>query len=97
MEMYSIFNVLHILESDLFFDEDNVANFGTNLHAHTDDAASPNHDVTKVLDEADNAIYQRSPMHITSDDMNHFTITLETTTANIPSFGISISVVVHTL
>ena len=88
METDSILNVLHILESDLFFDEDNVANFGTNAHAHTDGAASPNHDATNVLDEADNAIYQRSPMHITSNDIHHFTTTLETTTDNIPSFGI---------
>ena len=112
MEVKHTFNILDILEFDCFFDQGNVADFGTNAHAHDDGAASANHHASQVLDGADNVIYRRSPMDSTSDDTNRFTISLQTTTNikpeisrqngytafdNITLFGISISVIVHTL
>ena len=97
MEMDSIFNVLNVLECDAFVDEDNAIDLRAKERVHSDGTSPINYDEPKALDDTENAIYRRCPIDITSNDMNHFTITPETMTDNIASFGISISVIVHTL
>ena len=104
MEMHSIFNVLSDSGSDPFIEEQQ----GNAI----EDTVSTNHDDPREIDAAANAIHHRSPMDIASDHTDHFTITPKTTNAitpatsrrngytafdNIASFGISISVIVHTL
>ena len=101
MEMNPTFNVLDILESHFHVDEGNVANFRAEPRVHSDGTASTNYDelkAVKALDDTENAIYRRSrsPMDITCDDINHFTITPQSTTDIIASFGISIFVIVLT-
>ena len=79
MEMDSIFNVLHILDFDPFVDEGNATDLSAEERVHSDDTSPINYDEPKALDDTENAINRRCPMDITSDDMNHFTITPETT------------------
>ena len=87
MEIDTISNVLNDLESDPFVDEYNATDLSVEERVHSDGTSRINYDATKALDDTENAIYRRCPIDITSDDMNHFSITPQTTTVITPTIS----------
>ena len=87
MEMDSIFNVLNVLESDPFVNKGNASDLSAEERIHSDGTSRINYDESKALDDTKNAINRRFPIDITSDDMNHFTITPQTTTDITPKIS----------